>query len=68
MQVEELAAGHGAQHTCAAGIGGAARPRDKKRTSMWLTKFLYFTSHNAARFEKLIRGKLFVFAGVDAWA
>ncbi|MEA3069586.1 MAG: hypothetical protein QOD29_1032 [Alphaproteobacteria bacterium] len=35
---------------------------------MWLTEFLFFTSHNAARFEKLITGKLFVFAGVDAWA
>jgi len=30
--------------------------------------FCAFASHNAARFEKLITGKLFVFAGVDAWA
>jgi hypothetical protein len=35
---------------------------------MQLTEFLFLTSHNAARFEKLITGKLFVFAGVDAWA
>jgi hypothetical protein len=35
---------------------------------MWLTEFLCFTRHNAACFEKLITGKLFVFAGVDAWA
>ena len=35
---------------------------------MWLTKFLCSTSHNAARFEKLITGKPFIFTGVDAWA